>query len=289
MDAPLQTIRRPLCQSAARFFASKNQCAIYTCTSCAVQFVHPMPESVDVYTEDYFSSAHGGFGYTDYDADKEPMRSVFEEYMRRIALLIPPAQHASLLDVGAATGFFIRIARDAGFAVSGVEISDYAAARARAQGLDVRTGTLADMPQSSYDVVTMLDVIEHTQDPRAELERAAALLKKGGLLVINTPDSGSLYARVLGKRWHLFVPPEHLFYFNRPAMRSLLEAEGFRVHTMTTIGKKITIPYICKTLFAWQRIALWKSLADRVQSSFLSRVSIPINLFDSMFVIAEKL
>ena len=273
-----------------KFFLRKNACDIYTCIGCGFSFVHPIPNVETVYDETYFTGAEGGHGYTDYDRDKEPMIPTFQEYLQRVRSLRP--QSKTLLDVGAATGFFVALAKTAGFEASGVEIAEYAAEAGRSKGLDIMTGTLADVSaqkKGPYDVVAMLDVIEHVRDPRAELAHAHELLQPGGVLVINTPDAGSLYAKILGRNWHLIVPPEHLQYFSRPHMTRLLSESGFKVVEMTTIGKKFTLPYIFKTLYAWQGLSLWASLERSTSRRFLSRIAIPINLHDNMFLVAERI
>jgi dolichol-phosphate mannosyltransferase len=288
-NIPHESIACPLCKTGkTKVFCEKNGYQIYVCAACRLKFVYPVPDATAIYSRDYFFGATGGFGYTDYDRDKEPMVPAFTEYLRRIEMLLP--ERGPLLDVGAATGFFLSLATRRGFEPHGVEISSYAAERAREKGIAVITGTIADLPaEERFKVVTMLDVIEHVADPRSEIIRVHKLIAPKGLLVINTPDAGSLYARVMGKRWHLLVPPEHLYYFNRANMRSLLSKTGFDVITISTIGKKFTLPYIFKTLHAWQNFLLWKYLADFCSSGFLARISIPINLRDNMFVIARKL
>ena len=113
-------------------------------------------------------------------------------------------------------------------------------------------------------------------------------MKPGGILVINTPDAGSPYARAMGRNWHLIVPPEHLQYFRRSHIKTLLEESDFKILQMTTIGKKFTLPYIFKTLFAWQKLQLWALLERATSGRLVSRIAIPINLGDNMFVIAER-
>lgn len=270
----------------AEKFCSKNSHDIFRCTQCHLLFVYPLPRStVEIYEADYFGGAQKGFGYVEYDADKEPMIPTFKTYLSHVRRLV--GKEVRLLDVGAATGFFVALAKEEGFDAHGIEISEHAAAKARGKGLDVKTGTLSDV-SGVFDCVTMLDVIEHVPDPRSELMNAAALLRKDGLLVINTPDSGSLVAQLLGKRWHLIVPPEHLYYFNRHAMKTLLEEVGFTVILERTIGKSFTPQYILKTLYKWTHLSAFDWLARLCQKTFLGRISIPLNLHDNMFVIARK-
>lgn len=280
--------RCALCASErVRVFGHKNGYTLFSCGACGLRFVYPVPDSAALYAEGYFKGATEGFGYVDYDKDKQPMTPTFEEYLRRIRQFMP--EGGRLLDVGAATGFFLPIAHQAGFEASGVEISPYAALRAREKGLDVITGSLGDVPSGkAFDVLTMFDVIEHVADPAAEIERAHGLVRPGGMLVVNTPDAGSAWARLLGKRWHLIVPPEHLYYFNRAAMRKLLEDRGFRVLSITSVGKRFTLQYIFRMAYGWQKLSLWKWLSDICANGWLSRVAIPIDLRDNMFVLARK-
>lgn len=275
-----------LCRAHTTIFGKKNGYTLYVCSVCALVFVDPIPQAIDVYGEDYFAGASAGFGYVDYDKDKEPMVPTFEKYLARIAAL---AQGNTLLDVGAATGFFLHLAREHGFDVYGVEISPFAAARAREKGIRMITGTLADLPESPrFNVITMLDVIEHVKEPREELLRVCSLLEKDGVVIINTPDIGSVYARLMGRRWHLIVPPEHLYYFNRKNIQTLLQECGFEVVSISTVGKRFTLQYIFKMLYMWQGLRIWKYVSNLCEHTWLNRVALPINLRDNMFVIARK-
>lgn len=274
-----------------RPWGSKEGYTLVECPTCGLVRVDPLPESTTaVYASpDYFSGATQGFGYVDYDADKEPMREVFERYLEHAERLCP--SKGRLLDVGAATGFFVALAKGRGWEAEGVELSDYAAEKGRSRGLSIQTGTLLDLPRDAapYDALTLFDVIEHVRDPRAELSRAAELMRTGGVILITTPDAGSLFAKVFGARWHLVVPPEHLFYFTKKSMRTLLESLGFTVHGITRPGKRFTLQYFFATVARWcplfplPHIARFCATHPRVGDW-----SIPFNTYDNLFVVAQK-
>ena len=287
MAPPRSSIACYVCKERTALpYTKKNGCELFRCSICGLIFVYPLPRSTEaIYEQDYFEGATDGFGYLSYDTDKEPMIPAFKKYLRHIDAALPAK--GKLLDVGAATGFFVGLAGEAGFDAEGVDISDHAAALGRAKGLSMRTGIIDDM-SGHFDAVTMLDVIEHVPDPRAVLSKAAALLRSGGVLVINTPDVGSFVARVLGRHWHAIIPPEHLYYFNRANMRYLLKEAGFEVAEVTTIIKSFTLNYICKTLHQSTRMGLFLKISSLCSRWPLSKISIPINLHDSMFVLARK-
>ncbi|MBI2443826.1 MAG: class I SAM-dependent methyltransferase [Candidatus Magasanikbacteria bacterium] len=281
----------PVCGSGrSKFFVVKNNCRIYRCQDCAARFVFPWPEPdwSGLYGEQYFAGGRHGFGYSDYDADKAAMRGTFLQYLDRLERLLPA--RGRLLDVGAATGYFVKLAGERGWQGSGVEPSDYAAGRGRAQGLDVQTGTLDTVTgaENYFDVITLWDVIEHLPNPQAALERVLVLLKPGGILAINTPDAGSWYALLLGRFWHQLVPPEHLVYFNPRNLSALLSALGFAVLPAEKIGKRFTVAYLLATIARWQPYWPWPSLARRAQQSAWGRRSLSLNLRDNFFLLARK-
>jgi len=145
-----------------------------------------------------------------------------------------------LLEIGCSYGYFLEIARRAGWRAEGVEISGYAAGVARSKGFEIHQGELQALvlDPRSYDVIVMWDVIEHLLNPAEVVERCAELLVPGGTLVARTPN-----AHALGTRGGLFClayrqfvypanTPEHVFHFTPESLCSLLRKKGFgRVET----------------------------------------------------------
>jgi 2-polyprenyl-3-methyl-5-hydroxy-6-metoxy-1,4-benzoquinol methylase len=139
---------------------------------------------------------------------------------------------ASVLEVGCAAGDLLVPMRDAGFQVTGVELSDQAATLAREEHqLEVHTGSLADAPlgERSFDAVIMRNVIEHLPDPKADLQRAAHVLRPGGLLLLKTDNVASLDRRLFGEFWYGFDFPRHLTLFSRETLTAIVAAAGLRV------------------------------------------------------------
>lgn len=281
-----------LCRACGRggsgFFMKKGEYILRRCFSCQSVFVSNLPQNLSsIYSKQYFWGADSGFGYVDYDKDKEPMKKVFNKCLENLENL---SGKGKLLDVGAATGYFMNLAKGRRWQVFGVEISDEGAEAGRKKGLDIKTGTIADLPrEDEFDAITMFDVIEHFSNPSADLIKAKQLLKKGGVLAIITPDSGSFYARLLGKHWHLIVPPEHITLFNRKSLADLLKETGFEILEIKTPGKSFTIEYILHTLLRWQKLGFWNWLLKIVQKyPTLAEFRLPINLGDNMMVLAKK-
>jgi len=145
-----------------------------------------------------------------------------------------------VLDIGCAAGFFVRAAQDAGWKATGIEISKHLCEYGRNQlGVNILQGTLENstLPPHSFDLVTFWDVLEHVSDPTDALERARKLLKPGGYLLVNYPHYGSIWAKLLRRRWW-FLIDVHIYYFTPRTLAKLLRKCGFtpkheRMHFQT--------------------------------------------------------
>jgi len=141
---------------------------------------------------------------------------------RDIDPLFPPGDR--ILDVGCATGDFLKVARSRGWEVFG---ADPSAARAQVEAAGIKlVGTNvhdADVGEGTLDAITFWDVLEHVTNPLADLSRARRLLKPGGVVALTVPDSANLLARVSGGRWFGYkTAGEHLQFFTRGSLRLAL-------------------------------------------------------------------
>ncbi len=219
----------PLCGGAASRWLVKNDLPIQRCAACDNRFLAPADIPADLeslYTAEYFT---GGVatGYPTYQQDAPMLERNFAERVRRIRRWHAPGR---ILDVGAAYGYFVKAAREAGWQASGVELApDVARDASKLAQAEIIAGDFLRVPLApGFDVITMFDVIEHVRDPLAWLVRARELLAPGGLLVIETGDVASPWARLLGRHWYFLDPPQHLWYFTGDGLAALLARAGFR-------------------------------------------------------------
>lgn len=278
----------PVCRSKTKHLYKKDVYDIAKCVKCKTIFVtNPPQDTTYLYNDSYFFGGDVSGGYGSYDEEKSAMRGTFEKCLTMIS---EHQNGGSLFDVGAATGYFLSVAREFGFTVSGVEVSGAAARVAQEKGIDVSAGTLDTVARLNkvHDVVTMFDVIEHVREPDRLLKDASAILKENGIIMGCTPDSRSVTARVMGRHWHLLFPPEHLVLLNAESVRSLLEESGFEAIWIGRITKRFSLPYILQTASRWLKIPFLGRLGVRIRGSFLSRIAIPLDLRDNLFFLARK-
>jgi SAM-dependent methyltransferase len=124
----------------------------------------------------------------------------------------------SMLDIGCGAGQVLAAAQARGWQVAGSELSQVAAERATTRlGIPIHVGDFRDMGLApvSLDVVTILAVVEHLRAPVDFVRDGVALLKPGGVFVVEVPNVASLeriIATALGQTWRGFII-EHLYYF----------------------------------------------------------------------------
>lgn len=203
------------------------------CGGCGLVHATPRPtpaELEQIYATSYFDDR----GWLDPTSDDAYMRRCWAEVAPRLG------EPKRLLDVGCATGSFVKAAAEDGWDAVGLEYSEAAAQRARDAGLNVVTGSLQDdrFGAETFDVITAWHVVEHLLDPVSDLLRMRTLAKPNATLVVETPNVRSIGALIRGDRWAQIRPPEHINFFDRAALTRALARAGWRVAEVQTIYRR---------------------------------------------------
>jgi 2-polyprenyl-3-methyl-5-hydroxy-6-metoxy-1,4-benzoquinol methylase len=217
----------------------------------------------------------------DYESGEESRARQMRWLLRACLVRRPGA--VTLLDVGAASGLLVKEAAREGLRAVGVEPSASLSARARKLGANVVTGALPhpDLAGRTFDLVLLVDVIEHVADPVGLLGAAAAALAPGGLLVVVTPDLGSVTARLLGRRWWHFRVA-HVGYFARRSFEAAARRARLRVTDERRALWFFPVGYLAERLARYVPPLRWGGgLADTPLGARLGHVVVPLNLLDS--------
>jgi SAM-dependent methyltransferase len=263
----------------ARLYSIKS-CTILRCTGCGLGRTEaPAFEPERYYTDDYFTGQHAD-GYADYRGAEAVLR---QEFARTVEFIRARRDGGRLLEVGCAYGFFLQEAKPH-FDLTGIELAADAAAHARGAGLNVLTG-VADAPTleglGSFDVIVLLDVIEHLPDPLDMLRLLGRHLAPGGIIVITTGDFGSLVARLSGRHWRLMTPPQHLWFFTPDSLRRMARSGGLDCESVDHPWKIVPLSLV---LFQLRRML---GLRQRTRPD-AGGIGLPLNLFDAMRVVLRK-
>ncbi len=134
----------------------------------------------------------------------------------------------SLLDVGAGTGDFLKIAKEKGWQVHGMEPNKNASKLASKKGIELKS-TLNDFAGKKFDVVTLWHVLEHIPNLDETILQLSNLVKQDGTLIIAVPNFKSYDAKYYGKFWAAFDAPRHLWHFSKKSIESFF-SEYFTLH-----------------------------------------------------------
>lgn len=250
------------------------------CKRCGLQYLNPRLRT-DVVIEGY--SVGSDEIFISQAAGRE---RTFAKSLKHIERLRP--RRGRLLDVGTAGGSFLAVAQRAGWEVSGCEPNRWLCDWANQHyGLKIVPGTIFDMklPNASFDVVTLWDVLEHTSDPKAVLAECSRVLKPSGILLVNYPDIQSLIARLMDRKW-VFLLSVHLYYFTRKTLKAMLEQLAFRVLQRRQHWQSLELGYILFRMEAYVKPVA--RLTGRIVKALrLEHLQFPYWM-GQMLVIAEK-
>lgn len=226
----------PLCGSDdQRTLFVKRGFPIVRCSSCGLVFSNPQVDE-SLVVEEYRGGVSNDL-WVDVLTSPRQLELDRDKFDDILDDLEPYRGSGRLLDVGCSIGLFLDRARGRGWDGVGIEFSDRARSFARDEfGLEVLERPLAGsgLEPASFDVVTLLSVLEHTTEPRRMLREIAAVLKPGGALYVIVPNVESLACRVLHERAATFDGRNHLVYFSARTLADALAREGYAVELTTT-------------------------------------------------------
>jgi 2-polyprenyl-3-methyl-5-hydroxy-6-metoxy-1,4-benzoquinol methylase len=146
---------------------------------------------------------------------------------------LPPGK---ALEIGSAHGGFVALLRWVGYDATGLEVSPWLVEFAqRTFEVPMLLGPIEQqaLEPESFDVIALMDVIEHMPDPAGAMRRCAELLRPGGVVLIQTPcfPEGKTHAQLVAENapfLSTMVIPHHLFLFSRKSITRLLGEAGLR-------------------------------------------------------------
>ena len=282
----------PICSgNKQENYLLKDGFVFLQCLDCKFIFA----DASGINLSEYYNNANYlhdkvGKGYVDYEADKAPMAKIYAGLLNRIKSFCSGKR---LLDLGTASGYFLDVANRNGYAAEGIEINSSAVKEGQERGRKIKHADIlkSGYPDESFDAVTAFDFFEHLpQDKlRDYFSAIRKMLAKGGVLAIITVNTASWWAKIFGRKWHTFLPPEHLSYFSDKNIRIILEKNSFDVLEIKTVHKIFSLQYIFNFLYRWQGVPFWLSITRFLEKRpRLGKLSLKLYLGDNMLVLAKK-
>jgi 2-polyprenyl-3-methyl-5-hydroxy-6-metoxy-1,4-benzoquinol methylase len=213
------------------YFTSPDPFRFYRCDECDVLFISPMLSDrlSEIYPPNYYSFK---------PSEKDSLALKVKRFLDRRTFKSLTGQLSgktlSALDVGGGSGWLLDGLKKADPRVgytAVVDIDPGAEAPARANGHEYHLTTIEGLKTDrKFDLILMLNLIEHVPDPLGVLEKAKTLLNPGGLIWIKTPNYDALDAKLFRNRsWGGFHTPRHFVLFTKESVIRHCEAAGFEV------------------------------------------------------------
>lgn len=236
-----------------RFFrVAREAFPLYRCSECGLRFQRASEVADRIpgfYPPGYWWDPAG---------DLRGVEGLYREWVLRrdqlrfVLSVAPPGNGRRLLDIGCGSGSFLKLAREAGFRVQGLEASPEAgeAAETILPGRVV-VGDERELIRSgaTFHVLTLFHVLEHLPRPLDYLRRIRRLLAEDGGLVVQVPNSHSIQAALLGSRWYGLDCPRHIHNFTARALIELLRRAGFRVRRVRHFSLRDNAAALVSSLF----------------------------------------
>src|SRR5258708_3173571 len=194
----METLSHCLLCDSSRIQAADAEYNLCRCEACSYVFDNPRPTIAAIVN--FYSTPKKYDNWLVAEDSRE------ELWKRRLRKLLMHAERGSLLDVGTGTGQFLNLARPHFNRVSGTEVSLTALKIAKEKyGLDLSQGQIEDvnLPENSFDTITLFHVLEHVPEPSKTVARCKELLKVGGVLLVCVPNDVLAWtseAKILGKK-----------------------------------------------------------------------------------------
>lgn len=194
---------------------------IFECLNCELGFIRWPPIKI----------AKNIYNFKSYKKRERYFRNIFDPLAVKIRSL---KSKGTILDIGTGFGLYSAILLDKGqYKLDCIEPNIYPY-YLKNKISHLYTSTFENYrSKNKYDVILLMDVLEHFVNPVKNLEKINKLLAKDGILIIQTPNYKSLMAR-LCYDWAWWMVEDHKFFFSPKSIKGILENTGFKIKELVT-------------------------------------------------------
>lgn len=229
-----------LCQSQDyTVLFTKNGFDFVRCHQCGHVYVNPQFDdkaTAEHYNDDSKTTelAHN---FISSNKQMEVRGGLYEDFFSELKESIPSGK---ILDIGCSVGQFLKMGKDLGYEVLGLELNEGAAQYAEKNfGVKVERKLLneCNFQDNSFDIISMFGVIEHLPDPVGVMEDVYRILKPGGVFIGICPNVDSLVCMALHQLSRTFTGRLHLSYFSEKTLRYLFDKVGFKNENIQVMNR----------------------------------------------------
>lgn len=231
--------------SKDRMFNLPGKFTVKKCSQCSIVFLDPQPsqETLKQYypSQKYYSysrvKSKSFFKLVrDYLIGHYYSPNIISKFISTFIKNVPAipsyVKNGKILDIGCGNGNTLVLLKKLGWETYGLDINSRAVEIAIERGIHAKLGTykeLSEYPDNYFDAIRLYHVIEHIDNPSLCFSLIHKKLKKGGELLIGTPNVESVVAGFFKQHWYNLDSPRHLFLFSPQTLGKLLNENNFTI------------------------------------------------------------
>ena len=187
------------------------------------------------------------------------------------------------LDIGSASGIFLKTLKDLGFREEGYEPSKWMVNYGKEKyQINLNQGFIDDINDNKkFDLISFWDVLEHVTDLDKTLKKVETISKKNSYLIINVPDNDSFACKLMGKKWPFYLNV-HLYYFEKKSLEKILKKHKFKLIKSFPHWQYLSLGYVL--MRGSKYIEFLKYLEKIFKFLKLSNISVPYNMGQTTFI-----
>lgn len=244
----------PICNHDVSIYCSKDRATYFKCKFCGTIFQDPLPTLQEM--KDYANAEYSDGLYKEYLEADSLKYATFEYRLNELMKVFKKQNHLGtsprILDVGCSNGRFIEVALRNGFDAWGLELSENAIAAAAPETkkriYHGDANLIENIGIEKFNIITAFDLIEHLFDPISFLSNLNKIITPDGIIVITTPDAGSLFRFFMGRNWPMLQPFQHTILLSQKASKILLQRAKYNPIISSGTKKVFTVDYLFKQL-----------------------------------------
>jgi SAM-dependent methyltransferase len=207
------------------------------CNKCSMVYLNPVFK--DDILEEHYRSNHQLQGEAVAN-DLEFYSALYSKGLSSITKSYP--ELGNILDVGCSTGIFLDIAKSHGWETFGLELNKKEAEIAKLKNHLIEEEMINSVKfDKKFSAITLWDVFEHIKDGFQFLNDAKKLLKKDGIIFIQSPSRDALAAKIMQSDCNMFDGLEHVNLYGIQSLTILTKSAGFKIDNYETVISEIGV------------------------------------------------
>ena len=215
------------------YFTTNKEFNYYYCKVCKVLFINPLPENdlKKIYPNNYYS-------FIDQKSNLViKIKNCMDNLLFKKLLVKIKSNNISILDIGGGTGCLLDNLKSLDSRIAYTRIVDI---DSKSKKIALRNnhkyfcGKIENFnTDKKFDLIIMLNLIEHVKSPTIILKKVKSMLKKNGKILIKTPNYKSLDALIFRKSyWGGLHCPRHWIIFSASSFKNISNLVGLKIHKL---------------------------------------------------------